>query len=358
MTEVGRQPWIVYEVMRTEDAVTRPSGVWVTFGVVVAPLRRAGDGDRAGAAGDGAALARRRRTTRSTCPTGRAPRADGPVRGTDLSTADAVAGVLWVGVTLYAVFGGRRLRRGLLGADRRQRASAAERPRDADRLGDRPGLGGQPRVADLRARDALDGVPDGVRVGHVHAVHPAQPGRARDRAAGRRVSPSTAWRGTAAGRPSRSRLRRLVGAHAVLHGDRGRRRRLGAGADRQRRRGPRDELAQPGLARDRARCSWPRAPTSPPCSWSATRAASATPTSSATSRRRALGAAAVAGALAVAGIFVLRADARYIYDGLTSEGLPLVILLSCALRPGGARAAVARRAARRAPARGRAPWWR
>jgi cytochrome bd ubiquinol oxidase subunit II len=40
---------------------------------------------------------------------------------------------------------------------------------------------------------------------------------------------------------------------------------------------------------------------------------------------RALGAAVVAGALAVAGIFVLRADARSLYDGLTSEGLPLVI---------------------------------
>jgi cytochrome d ubiquinol oxidase subunit II len=41
---------------------------------------------------------------------------------------------------------------------------------------------------------------------------------------------------------------------------------------------------------------------------------------------RALGAAVAAGALAVAGIFVFRADARYIYDGLVSEGLPLVIL--------------------------------
>jgi cytochrome bd ubiquinol oxidase subunit II len=40
---------------------------------------------------------------------------------------------------------------------------------------------------------------------------------------------------------------------------------------------------------------------------------------------RALGAAAVAGAVAVAGIFVLRADARYIYDGLVNEALPLVI---------------------------------
>ena len=41
---------------------------------------------------------------------------------------------------------------------------------------------------------------------------------------------------------------------------------------------------------------------------------------------RALGAALVAGALAVAGILVLNAEAEYVYDRLTKEGLPLVIL--------------------------------
>jgi cytochrome bd ubiquinol oxidase subunit I len=35
VTEVGRQPWIVYGVMRTEDAVTDASGVWVSLAVVV-----------------------------------------------------------------------------------------------------------------------------------------------------------------------------------------------------------------------------------------------------------------------------------------------------------------------------------
>jgi cytochrome d ubiquinol oxidase subunit II len=40
---------------------------------------------------------------------------------------------------------------------------------------------------------------------------------------------------------------------------------------------------------------------------------------------RALAAAVVTGAIAVAGIFILRDDARYVYDGLTSEGIPLVI---------------------------------
>jgi cytochrome d ubiquinol oxidase subunit II len=41
---------------------------------------------------------------------------------------------------------------------------------------------------------------------------------------------------------------------------------------------------------------------------------------------RALAAAAVAGAVALAGLFVLRSDARYVYDGLVSEGLPLVLV--------------------------------
>jgi cytochrome bd ubiquinol oxidase subunit I len=35
VTEVGRQPWIVYEIMRTKDAVTGASGIWVTFSAVL-----------------------------------------------------------------------------------------------------------------------------------------------------------------------------------------------------------------------------------------------------------------------------------------------------------------------------------
>ncbi len=34
VTEVGRQPWVVYEMMRTKDAVTGASGIWVTFAIV------------------------------------------------------------------------------------------------------------------------------------------------------------------------------------------------------------------------------------------------------------------------------------------------------------------------------------
>jgi cytochrome d ubiquinol oxidase subunit II len=42
--------------------------------------------------------------------------------------------------------------------------------------------------------------------------------------------------------------------------------------------------------------------------------------------QRALGAAVAAGALAVGGLFALHSDARYVYDRLTSNALPLVIV--------------------------------
>ncbi len=35
VTEVGRQPWIVYNYMRVEEAATGNTGVWITFFVVV-----------------------------------------------------------------------------------------------------------------------------------------------------------------------------------------------------------------------------------------------------------------------------------------------------------------------------------
>jgi cytochrome d ubiquinol oxidase subunit I len=35
VTEVGRQPWIVYNVMRTSDAVTQASGIGITFAAII-----------------------------------------------------------------------------------------------------------------------------------------------------------------------------------------------------------------------------------------------------------------------------------------------------------------------------------
>jgi cytochrome bd ubiquinol oxidase subunit I len=37
VSEVGRQPWIVYNMMRVSDAATANVGVWITF-IVVALL--------------------------------------------------------------------------------------------------------------------------------------------------------------------------------------------------------------------------------------------------------------------------------------------------------------------------------
>jgi cytochrome d ubiquinol oxidase subunit II len=48
-------------------------------------------------------------------------------------------------------------------------------------------------------------------------------------------------------------------------------------------------------------------------------------------RRRALGAAAVAGAMAIGGLFVIRADSRELYDGLTSGGGLAMVLVSAAV---------------------------
>lgn len=48
VTEVGRQPWIVYEIARTEDAVTDAGGVWITFITVLVLYALLGIGAVAG----------------------------------------------------------------------------------------------------------------------------------------------------------------------------------------------------------------------------------------------------------------------------------------------------------------------
>ena len=191
-------------------------------------------------------------------------------------------------------------------------------------------------MADLRAGGALDRVPGGVRVDLLHALHPAQPGGARHRAARRRVCLPQDWR-------------------------RGRGQARGRAAVR-------------GLVRAHARSSWEP-------SWARSRRAacpSATPTGDAVTSwlnplSLLVGALFVATGAYLAAVFLisdarragrrrarallpdrvrsprrswracsrsrasssLRDDARYVYDRLTDEGLPLVIL-SARVRPGGA----------------------
>ena len=69
VSEVGRQPWIVYNLMKVEDAATANTGVWITFVLVDALVRRTGDHDGADPAQDEQAL-----------PAGRAGRARRAVR--------------------------------------------------------------------------------------------------------------------------------------------------------------------------------------------------------------------------------------------------------------------------------------
>ncbi len=161
-----------------------------------------------------------------------------------MSWADVVAVVLFFGVTAYAIFGGADFGAGFWdlvagGAKRGRTAARARRPLD------RPGVGGQPRLADLLPRRALDRVRRDLRVDHADAVRPAHARRARHRPA--RLELRVPQGGVPHPGPPelRRRVRAVVRARPVLHG-RGRRGdRLRPGARGRRRRRPGGQLDQP-----------------------------------------------------------------------------------------------------------------
>ena len=64
VTEVGRQPWIVYNLMKVEDAATANTGVWLTFVAVVLLYAALGITTIAGAAIDEPPVPSRRRFRR------------------------------------------------------------------------------------------------------------------------------------------------------------------------------------------------------------------------------------------------------------------------------------------------------
>ena len=102
VTEVGRQPWIVNGFMRTSEAVTPAQGIWWVFGFTMVlyialgttAVRRSARPVPAGAGKEGGRA--------SLQPAARLR----PHGGLGMSTADVCAVILWVGVTLYAIFGG------------------------------------------------------------------------------------------------------------------------------------------------------------------------------------------------------------------------------------------------------------
>ena len=159
-TEVGRQPWVVYGQMRTDEAVTGASGVPVGYASLVLVY-----------AGLLSAIVWiLRRLARAPVeshpgPSGVAPLAPGAARPDATDPRDARGSA--------ACPHARRPRR--LRRPRRRRFRgrflAARRPRRAQcaaaraRLsGHGPSLGGQPRLANLRPRHLLDGLPRSLRL--------------------------------------------------------------------------------------------------------------------------------------------------------------------------------------------------
>ena len=251
VTEVGRQPWIVYYYMRVEDAATGNTGVWITFIAVVVlyvalgittvlvlrgmsrRFRRAGgftDHDAPYAPSEPAAPATVRSRSRPDEHRGcrRAPARGGGVRG----------------------LRGRRLRSGFLGPDR-GRGAAGPASAPGCRALDRSGVGSQPRLADLRLRHLVDGVPGGVRVGDPDPVRSPDPRGPGHRHARRQLRVPKGRRHRLGPPHLRGCVRDLLGSGALFHGSGSRGRRVRPGAGRGTGRGPGGQLDQPHLRRGR-----------------------------------------------------------------------------------------------------------
>ena len=121
VTEVGRQPWIVQGYMRTSEAVTSAKGIWFSFAFVLLLYAAIGT----------IAIKVLRGMSRRWREGAAEPEGD-PLRTADgggsVSRADAAAAILWVGATFYALFGGADFGGGfwdLIAGD----AEKGERPR-------------------------------------------------------------------------------------------------------------------------------------------------------------------------------------------------------------------------------------
>ena len=322
VTEVGRQPYIVYGFMRTKDAVTDASGVWISLAGVLVLYAVIGTATVLVLR----AMARRWRTAEldeSEGPYGPRPDFQELTEEPAVSTADAVAAVLWAGVTLYAVFGGADFGAGFWtlvarGGERGNRARALI----AWAIGP---VWESNHVWLIFVLVVLwTGFPEAFASIMSTLFIPLSlaalgivlrgAGFAFQGVAARERGPA----------PRHLGVRPLVGDDALLHGHRGRRRRLGARSDRQREGRPGHELGESRLPRDRRPLRGRRRVLAAVFLASDARRFG-DPDLERYFATRALGAAVAAGVVAVAGIFVLHEDARYIYDGLVNEGLPLVI---------------------------------
>ena len=207
----------------------------------------------------------------------------------------------------------RRLRRRPVAAAGRQRRRGRSDPRPRPPL-DGAGLGGQPRLADLRAHRRLDRVPDRVRLDRLDAL--------RSRCSSRRsgsssAAPPTRCAPAARRRASGARSTRVFAVSSILTpfalgaavgGIASGRVPVGNAAGR-----PGHELAEPDVDPDRRRSPSPPPPTWPPSSSPPTRVRRGETCARARSARARSAPASSPGALALGGLVVLHADAPSLY---------------------------------------------
>ena len=224
VSEVGRQPWIVYKLMKVEDAATGNTGVWITF-VLVAPLYIGLGITTVLILRKMSRRFRERGVAEHEVPYGPGSRlAEAPEHEESGSDGETVAALLFAGSPPTPSSAAPT------SAPASGTSSQGVRPRRAppggDRPFDRPGVGGQPCVADLRLRRAVDGVLRGLRLDHPDSVRAADDRGSRHRAT--RIELRLPQDGVPHPRSTQFRrgLRPLLGARPVLLRRRGRRHRL------------------------------------------------------------------------------------------------------------------------------------
>ncbi len=241
-----------------------------------------------------------------------------------------------IGVALYAVLGGADFGAGfwqlstiLLPGRSDQARQRAQRIREHAHHSMETGMGGQPRVADLRADRDLDRLPDCVRIDRLHAGSTAVHRRARGGLPRRRLRAAGRYLEDLRAQPDRHDLLALLDPHAIRTRSDGRCNRLGTGAGRQRERAPALQLAEPDLDPDRrARRRLLRLHGSRLPGRGRRRHGEAELVGQLGAR--ALLAGAVAGLVATAGLLVLHSDAHRIFerlvDGPGLAGLTISVL--------------------------------
>ncbi len=248
VTEVGRQPWIVYNLMKVEDAATANTGVWISFIVVTLLYLALGVTAILVLRGMSQTVPAGRRVRRGRGSLRAGGRRTGDRGGDPMS--DLVAVVLLLGLAAYAVFGGADFGAGFW-----------------DLTAGSPERGARPRALIERSIGPVweanhvwlifvfvvtwTAFSRGLRLDHAHPLRPAHARRTRHRAARGQLRLPQVGRHPAQPSALRRGVRRLLGPGAVLPGHSRRWHRLRTGP--RRRPGGRlgRQLAEPDLDRDR-----------------------------------------------------------------------------------------------------------